>query len=64
MILSPLEEDDDNFASAVIVNQDICAYLHSETFKDCEINFEEFLSKFNLDFKTYINALSSYLKHG
>ena len=62
MILSPLEEDDDNFASAAIVYLDICAYLNSETFKDCELDFEEFLSKLNLDFETYIYAFRSSLK--
>ena len=62
MILSPLEEDDDNFASAGIVYLDICAYLNSETFKDCELDFEEFLSKLNLDFETYIYAFRSSLK--
>ena len=51
MILSAREEEDDNFVSAAIVYQDICAYLNSETFKYCELNFEEFLSNLNLDFE-------------
>ena len=36
--------------------------LNSEIFKDCELDFEEFLSKLNLDFETYIYALRSSLK--
>lgn len=51
MILSAREEEGDNFVSAAIVYQDICAYLNSETFKYCELNFVEFLSNLNLDFE-------------
>lgn len=60
MILSPLNEEDENIASAVLTFQEICAYLNSQAFKGSELSFQEFLS--NLDLETYIQAIRSSLK--
>lgn len=62
MILSPLNEEDENIASAVLTFQEICAYLNSQAFKGSELSFQEFLSNLNLDLETYIQAIRSSLK--
>lgn len=62
MILSPLNEEDENIASAILTFQEICAYLNSQAFKESEFSFQEFLSNLNLDLKTYIQAIRSSLK--
>lgn len=62
MILSPLNEEDGNIASAVLTFQEICAYLNSQAFKGSELSFQEFLSNLNLDLETYIQAIRSSLK--
>lgn len=62
MILSPLNEEDGNIASAVLTFQEICAYLNSQALKGSELSFQEFLSNLNLDLETYIQAIRSSLK--
>lgn len=62
MILSPLNEEDENIASAVLTFQEICAYLNSQALKGSELSFQEFLSNLNLDLETYIQAIRSSLK--
>lgn len=62
MILTPLNEEDENIASAIITFKEICAYLNSLAFKESELSFQEFLSNLNLDLETYIQAIRSSLK--
>lgn len=35
IVLSPLDDDDENFADASVTFNDICAYLNSDAFKEC-----------------------------
>lgn len=35
IVLSPLDDDDENFADAPVTFNDICAYLNSDAFKEC-----------------------------
>lgn len=35
IILSPLDDDDENFAAVSVTFNGICAYLNSDAFKEC-----------------------------
>lgn len=62
IILSPLDDEDENFAAASVTFNDICAYLNSDAFKGSDLTFEQYLSVLNVEIETYFHAIRSSLK--